>query len=69
MDELNYIGANIKKERKKKFITQKELIEKSGVSKNTVTLLETQRATDIRLSSLLKLAKALEVDVVKFFNN
>ncbi|MGT2959344.1 XRE family transcriptional regulator [Streptococcus bovimastitidis] len=58
----------IKELREEKNMSQEELADKSGVSRTTISLLETQKSTTVKLSTLKKLANALEVKVGYFFN-
>lgn len=54
--------------REKRKMSQEELADKSGVSRTTISLIETDKATTVKLSTLQKIAVALEVPVSYFFN-
>lgn len=54
--------------REKRKMSQEELADKSGVSRTTISLIETDKATTVKLSTLQKIAFALEVPVSYFFN-
>lgn len=53
--------------REERKLSQEELAERSGVSRTTISLIENGNSTTIKLSTLQKLAKALEVGVDYFF--
>jgi len=60
----------IKFYREKKGLTQEQLAEKSGVSRNTISSLEAGTAKNITLENMKKIANALEKTVTTiFFNN
>lgn len=60
----------IKFYREKKGLTQEQLAEKSGVSRNTISSLEAGSAKNITLENMKKIANALEKTVTTiFFNN
>ena len=48
-------------------LTQMELAEKSGVSRNTISLLETQEDVNVTYDIMTKIAKALEAKVPAIF--
>lgn len=48
-------------------MSQEELANKSGVSRTTISLIETDKSTTVKLSTLQKLAVALEVPIGYFF--
>jgi transcriptional regulator with XRE-family HTH domain len=56
-----HIGPNVRRLRDKRGLTQDELGTLSGVSKMEVYRLEAGRIGDPRISTVIKLAKALEV--------
>lgn len=56
------IGENIKKARKKVGLTQKELGKRLGIKQQTVAMYE-NNATNIKLSTLCRIANALDVQV------
>lgn len=53
--------------REERNFSQEELAEKSGVSRTTISLIENGNSTTIKLSTLQKLAKALDVGIDYFF--
>lgn len=57
----------LQKLREEQKLSQEELAEISGVSRTTISLLETNKATTVKLATLQKLAKALGVSVGYFF--
>ncbi len=57
----------IQKLREEKKMSQEDLAEKSGVSRTTISLIETEKSTTVKLSTLQKLAFALDVPVGYFF--
>lgn len=61
------MGYKLKKVREEKRMTQEELAEKSGVSRPTIVAIEGDKVTDVKASTLLKLAAALEVPVSEIF--
>ena len=61
------MGYKIRELREEKRMTQEELAEKSNVSRMTITAIETNKATDVKISTLLKLATALDTTVQDLF--
>ena len=61
MQAVVYVGERLKALRIRRALTQEELAQRAGLSKNAVNRLEVDK-TEPRMSSLRKLAKALEVD-------
>ncbi|HEL1104851.1 TPA: phage antirepressor KilAC domain-containing protein [Streptococcus equi subsp. zooepidemicus] len=57
----------IQRLREEKKMSQEELANKSGVSRTTISLIETDKSTTVKLSTLQKLAVALEVPIGYFF--
>ncbi len=57
------IAKNIKKFRQKKGLTQEALARKANVSYNTIIKLETGGIEDPRISTLKKIADALNVKI------
>lgn len=57
----------IKTYREEQKLSQDQLAEKAGVSRVTISLLESGKQTITTNATLLKLAKALKVDVAHFF--
>ena len=64
----NKIGKNIKKYRKLRNYTQKELSEKSNVSENLIAKLESVTFQTISIDTLEIIANILNVDIGKFFD-
>ena len=60
---LKRVGGNIRDRREKIDMTQAELASKSKVSVTTLNEIESRRFRDIRLSTLVAIAKILEVSV------
>ncbi|AAL97909.1 hypothetical phage protein [Streptococcus pyogenes MGAS8232] len=50
-------------------MSQEELANKSGVSRTTISLIETDKSTTVKLSTLQKLAVALDVPIGYFFKH
>lgn len=59
---------NIKKIRESKQMSQEELATAAGVSRTLISGLETQKITNITAKTLIKIANALEVDLIELFN-
>jgi len=59
MPTVVYIGENLKRLRARKYLTQRQLAEKAGISPDTIAKLETNR-TEPRYITLFRLAEALE---------
>ena len=57
----------IKERRKSLGMTQRELIEKSGISRATISILENDGELDIKVSTLRDLAKALKCSPASLF--
>ena len=55
------IGDNLKRQRIRKALTQEELAQRAGLTTASVARIE-RNETEPRMSTLRKLAKALEVD-------
>lgn len=63
------MGYRIEEIRKSKRMTQQELAEKSGISRTTISLLESGQAKNASTKTLLALSAALGVSVdVLFFS-
>ena len=62
------IGDNIRRIRIAKGLTQKQLSEKLEVSQSAVNQFELYDS-DPKVSTLIKIANALEVPIVDFFDN
>lgn len=63
----NIIGKNIKKYRKKKGWTQRELAEKLLLSDSFIAKLESITHQTISIDTLEQIANLLEVPITKFF--
>lgn len=61
MQAVVYVGERLKALRIRRALTQEELAQIAGLSKNAVNRLEVGKA-EPRMSTLRKLAKALNVD-------
>lgn len=61
------MGYKLKEVREEKRMTQEELAEKSGVSRPTIVALETGKTTDVKMSTLQKLASAMDTTVQEIF--
>jgi transcriptional regulator with XRE-family HTH domain len=61
MQAVVYVGERLKTLRIRQALTQEELAERAGLSKNAVNRLEVDKA-EPRMSTLRKLAQALGVD-------
>jgi len=59
MPSVVHIGENLKRLRARKYLTQRQLAQKAGVSPDTIAKLETNR-TEPRYITLFRLADALE---------
>jgi transcriptional regulator with XRE-family HTH domain len=56
------LKERLKEERRRAALTQGELAEKAGVGINTIVRIETGEITDPRVSTLRKLARALDLE-------
>lgn len=61
------VNNNLPEIRKAKGLTQKELAEKSGVSRVTIANIERGAVTNLKISTMLSLANALGVTVEEIF--
>lgn len=64
--EVKLIGKKIKQLREEQGLSQDELAEKSGVSRMTITYLETGVTKDVKLGTLNKIAVGLNVALKDF---
>lgn len=64
---LDRIGANLRELREARGLTQAAVAEVSKVSTTTINQLESQRCRDVRLSTMVALAKALGCQVESLF--
>jgi transcriptional regulator with XRE-family HTH domain len=60
MLDVVYIGDNLKRIRERRYLTQRGLAAKAGVSPDTIVKLEMNRV-EPRIGTILKLAEALDV--------
>lgn len=67
-DIYNIIGQNIKKYRKKKGWTQKDLAEKLLLSDSFIGKLESITHQTISIDTLEQIANVLDVDIQRFFD-
>ncbi len=61
------MGYKIKEVREEKRMTQEELAKKSGVSRSTIVGLEKGTISDVKMSTLQKLASAMDTTVQAIF--
>ena len=61
------MGYKVKEAREEKRMTQEELSRKSGVSRTTIVAIENGEEKDVKISTLLKLANALDTTVAAIF--
>lgn len=61
------MGFKLKEVREEKRMTQEELAEKSGVSRQTIISIENDKTTDVKVSTLQKLASAMDTTVQEIF--
>lgn len=61
------MGYKIREIREERRMTQEELAKKSGVSRPTIIALESGAVKDVKVSTLLKLANALDTTVYSIF--
>ncbi|OOM69512.1 helix-turn-helix transcriptional regulator [Clostridium sp. BL-8] len=65
---MENIGELLKKLREDKKLTLKELADKSGVGQSTISDIETGKAKNPRIDTLISLAKALDTTVNIFLD-
>jgi transcriptional regulator with XRE-family HTH domain len=68
MQTVVYIGDQLKALRIRRALTQQELAEKAGISKNTLNRIELNKA-EPHMSTLRKLSQALDVDPTKLLGD
>lgn len=66
---LPNFGKIVRQARKKIGLTIEELAEKSDVSDGLISLIERGKIKDIKVSNLLKIAKALNINVSDLFRD
>lgn len=64
----NIIGKNIKKYRKMKCLTQRELADKLLLSESFIAKLESITYQSISIDTLEQIAKALDTNITNLFN-
>lgn len=57
------VGQNVRRQRKRLGMTQRQLAERSGVSERSIVSLELGDATGMRLDKLLKVLSALDLSM------
>lgn len=67
-DIYNLIGKNIKKNRIKKGLKQRELAKKLYLSDSFIAKLESKTRQTVSIDTLEQIANALDVDIKEFFN-
>lgn len=63
MDETNTIGARLRQARQERGLTQDELADRSGVSRDLIAKLEQERRMTARVTTLTQLANALGISL------
>ena len=61
------VNNNLSEVRKDKGLTQEELAEKSGISRVTIANIERGAVTNLKISTMLSLANALDSTVEEIF--
>lgn len=61
------MGFKVKEMRVAKGMTQEELEEKSGISRQTISAIETGKKTDVKSGTMIALARALEASIDDIF--
>ena len=61
------MGNKLREAREAKGMTQEELEEKSGVSRQTISAIENNRSGDTKAGTLIALARALETTMDAIF--
>ena len=61
------MGYRVKEEREKRNMTQEELAQKSGISRQTISAIENGNAGSVKIGTLLAIAKALGTTVDEIF--
>jgi transcriptional regulator with XRE-family HTH domain len=65
--DIKTIVKNIRRIRENKNLSQAEVAKKAGISRIAYSNIETGRAKDLRTSTLINIANALDVKLVDFF--
>ena len=61
------MGYRVKEIREQKKMSQEELEQKSGISRQTISAIENDRAGDVKVGTLRALANALETTIDNLF--
>lgn len=61
------MGYRVKEIRERKNMTQEELERKSGISRQTISAIENDKYTDVKVGTLLAIANALDTTVDSLF--
>ena len=61
------MGYRVREIREQKKMSQEELEQKSGISRQTISAIENDRAGDVKVGTLRSLAKALETTIDNLF--
>ena len=61
------MGYRVKEIREQKKMTQEELERRSGVSRQTISAIENDRAGEVKVCTLLALASALDTTIDSLF--
>ena len=61
------LGQKVRFERVKRKLSQEELAEKANLNPRSISVLECG-LTDVKLSTLISIAKGLDIDIKEFFN-
>lgn len=61
------MGSKVREFREKRKMSQEELAEKSGVSRGTISAIETGRSENVNSKTLLRIAEALDTTVDQIF--
>ena len=61
------MGFKVKELREAKGMTQEELEQRSGVSRQTISAIENNRCGDVKTGTLMAIAKALETTLDAIF--
>lgn len=61
------MGYMIRERREELKMTQEELAQKSGISRQTISSIETGKCDNVLVGTLISIAKALETTVDKIF--
>ncbi|MEU8197934.1 helix-turn-helix transcriptional regulator [Microbispora amethystogenes] len=68
MDDGNTIGARLRAARRDRDLTQEQLAERAGISRDLIAKLEQGRRTTARLTTLIAVANALDIELSQLTN-